>query len=354
MPDVEDTSADVSHDKSILLDTSVGLLQEGYAWVTKVPAGFGPGDTPNTPTASRLVLYEDGRELGPSHAQHETIRQIGGGAYSHWHNTLYFSTSDRSDPRTNRRNYRLALVSLRLVVIALDGADPQTLRRYIADGRLPMIARILERSREAEVQSEGELFINSFWPCFASGLSVGSHGVHAFRPLRSGTMQLVERTHYPVRTPFWEMAARAGIRTCVLDGPYYGPPAAESGLEKLTYGGMGAASAGAATRLPGPEPYPALASPPRSSPLPHRRGDCSHRSGFGRYGDAPMCWRSQARGHCQRSDPDDQSGTACCPLSRVAHGRAPVAAQRDARSPLLRCCVGECARHADPTGVRSR
>ena len=231
----EDPSVDMKQDTSFPLDMTAGMLQEGHAWVLKVPAMFGRGDAPDAPTASRLVLYEDDRELGPSHAQHETIRQIGRGAYSHWNDTLYFSTSDRSDPRRNGRTYRLALRSLKVVVIGLDGTDPQTLRRHIAAGRLPAIAKILEQSREVELRSEGELFINSFWPCFASGLSVGSHGVHAFRPLRSGTMQLVERQQYRVTTPFWETAARSGVRTCVLDATFYGPPAARSGLEKLSY-----------------------------------------------------------------------------------------------------------------------
>ncbi len=199
-----------------------------------------PGDSADAPTASRLVLYEDDRELGPAHTQHETIRQIGHGAFSHWGDNLYFSTSDRSDPRENLRKYRLALTSLRVAVIGLDGTDPQTLRRYIAEGRLPTIAKIIEQSREVELRTDCEFFNSGVWPCFASGLSIGSHGVHTFRPLRSGTMQLVEGSQYRVATPFWEMAARSGIRTCVLDVPHYGPPAAESGVETLSYVEWGA------------------------------------------------------------------------------------------------------------------
>jgi predicted AlkP superfamily phosphohydrolase/phosphomutase len=235
MPDTERTSFDTRRGSSMLLDTTAGLQHEGNAWIAEVPAWLGRGDAPDAPTASKLVVYEDDRELGPAHAQHEIVRQTGRGAYSHWQNTLYFSTSDGSDPRRNGRQYRLALGSLRVAVIGLDGTDPQTLRRYIAEGRLPAIAKILERSREAEVRSESELFINAFWPCFAGGVSVGSHGVHAFRPLRSGTMQLVDRSQYRVPIPFWEMAARAGIRTSVLDATFYAPPAAENGLEKLSY-----------------------------------------------------------------------------------------------------------------------
>src|SRR5438552_9452771 len=110
-------------------------------------------------------------------------------------------------------------------VICLDGADRDTLRRYIGEGRLPALAKILSRSREVEIRTECELFINSCWPCFASGLSVGEHGIHTFRPLRSGTMQLVEGSDFRMPTPFWDTTARAGISTCVLDLPHYAPPA---------------------------------------------------------------------------------------------------------------------------------
>src|SRR6201988_2638461 len=114
MPAPKYPSVDMKRDPSILLDTTAGLLQEGHAWVVKVPSQLGPGDSADVPTASRLVLYEDDRELGPAHTQHETIRQIGHGAFSHWGDNLYFSTSDRSYPRENLRKYRLALTSLRV------------------------------------------------------------------------------------------------------------------------------------------------------------------------------------------------------------------------------------------------
>src|SRR5205085_2287960 len=131
--------------------------------------------------------------------------------------------------------YRLIPRWLKLAVIGLDGTDPSILRRHITEGRLPTIAKLIERSREVEVRSEGELFLNSFWPCFGSGRSVGSHGIHAFRALRSGTMQVVEREQQPVANPFWETAARRGVCACALDVPFYGPPTAEDELKRLSY-----------------------------------------------------------------------------------------------------------------------
>lgn len=94
---------------ALSLDTGKKIRQEGLAWLVNVPAGFGPGDAPEATGASRLILYENDRPLGPPHAHHETIRRVGGGAYSHWQDSLYFSTSDGSDPRTNGRTYRIEL-----------------------------------------------------------------------------------------------------------------------------------------------------------------------------------------------------------------------------------------------------
>jgi predicted AlkP superfamily phosphohydrolase/phosphomutase len=48
-------------------------------------------------------------------------------------------------------------------------------------------------------------------------------------------MKFAVRSEYRVPPPFWNSTAQAGIRTCVLDGPFYPPPAAGRGLEKLTY-----------------------------------------------------------------------------------------------------------------------
>jgi hypothetical protein len=62
-----------------------------------------PSDTNGTPRSSKLVLFESGRALGPPHSLHAEIRERGGGRYSHWGNSIIFSTSDGSDPWSNGR-----------------------------------------------------------------------------------------------------------------------------------------------------------------------------------------------------------------------------------------------------------
>jgi hypothetical protein len=54
---------------------------------------------------SRVQVYENGVALPRAHSDHDTIRRHGRGCYSHWNGSVYFSTSDNSDPRSNGRCY---------------------------------------------------------------------------------------------------------------------------------------------------------------------------------------------------------------------------------------------------------
>jgi hypothetical protein len=90
---------------SILIKARAIKHDAGYSYCFKLPGDW-PGDDAAEPHRSRLVLWEDDKCLGPAHSQHADIRSMGDGAYSHWHDFLFFSSSDRSDPRKNGRSYR--------------------------------------------------------------------------------------------------------------------------------------------------------------------------------------------------------------------------------------------------------
>ncbi len=59
------------------------------------------------PRRSTWILLEDDLPLGPAHALHADIESKGRGRYSHWNDSIIFSTSDNTDPRTNGRSYTL-------------------------------------------------------------------------------------------------------------------------------------------------------------------------------------------------------------------------------------------------------
>lgn len=64
------------------------------------------GDKHGGPSHCRLL--EDGKELPHPRSLHAEIRELGEGRYSDWtESSVYFSTSDSTDPRTNGRKYEL-------------------------------------------------------------------------------------------------------------------------------------------------------------------------------------------------------------------------------------------------------
>lgn len=79
------------------------------AYIFYMRPPYSTADTAGNPERSKLQLYEDGVPLGPAHAGHDTINELGLGRYSHWYNgtqLIVFSSSDNSDPNTNGRVYR--------------------------------------------------------------------------------------------------------------------------------------------------------------------------------------------------------------------------------------------------------
>jgi LPS sulfotransferase NodH len=89
----------------------------GFCWISRLntlPEAAeleGVADHDGAHMRSTACLCEDAGALGPAHSAHAEIRRVGGGAFSHWRDRLYFSTSDNSDPNLNGRAYYLQLGS---------------------------------------------------------------------------------------------------------------------------------------------------------------------------------------------------------------------------------------------------
>jgi glycosyltransferase involved in cell wall biosynthesis/2-polyprenyl-3-methyl-5-hydroxy-6-metoxy-1,4-benzoquinol methylase len=81
----------------------------GHGWLVELPHHKAFSDSLTQPERSRLVVLEDEVILGPAHATHDIVCQVGKGAYVHWGDSLYFSSSDNSDPTRNGRIYAVFL-----------------------------------------------------------------------------------------------------------------------------------------------------------------------------------------------------------------------------------------------------
>ena len=140
-------------------------------------------------------------------------------------------------------------------------------------GWLPETAKVLRKAQRVDLQTLGDLFVPSLWPCALSGLAVENHGIHAFRPIRSGRLNIVEGSERHVPTPFWETAVQAGLRVSVLDAPMCAPPPADAALDGLRFVEWGSHPP---VRVPGSFP-PSLISGviDRHGPHPCREDDPS-------------------------------------------------------------------------------
>lgn len=100
---------------SLSLDPAKIQPESGRAWIVDLSAlddrilpGFTiRSDSTRGPASSLLNMFGGDVALGPPHSAHADIRESGGGRFSHWGESLYFSTEDGSDPRTSGRVYRV-------------------------------------------------------------------------------------------------------------------------------------------------------------------------------------------------------------------------------------------------------
>lgn len=138
----------------------------GTAWIADIPSElWHETDTNELPYRSRLRLLEDGRELGPAHALHSSIQDMGEGRYSFWSGVVYFSASDGSDPNVNGRVYSIireplksdAMAVLRAIAPARYGSTWSAPKRPLKCAVLGLgnrgasLARLLVRLEGVEV-----------------------------------------------------------------------------------------------------------------------------------------------------------------------------------------------------------
>lgn len=93
----------------IVLDKTLMSHEAGACYSLSFPEYHMPFDHEDDPAGSTLRLYENEVLLAGAHSAREEIIDLGAGRYSHWHDTLYFSARDNSDPRTGGNVYSIEL-----------------------------------------------------------------------------------------------------------------------------------------------------------------------------------------------------------------------------------------------------
>ena len=133
----------------------------------------------------------------------------------------------------------------KLVVLGFDGMDPDLVRRYVAEGKLPRIAKLIEQGGLYSLETTHSPESPTAWASFATGVNAGKHNIYDFLVRDTQTympdLGMVKREpprfllgYVPIAPPkitslrggtsFWVTAGRAGVRSSVLTVPVTFPP----------------------------------------------------------------------------------------------------------------------------------
>jgi len=135
--------------------------------------------------------------------------------------------------------------SQRLVVIGFDGLDPALTGRWIREGRLPNMKRLVDQGGLYPLATTQSPESPTAWASFATGVNPGKHNIYDFLVRDAATylpdLGMIRRepgrflfNYFPYARPkvasirggtsFWVTAGRAGVRSTVLTVPVTFPP----------------------------------------------------------------------------------------------------------------------------------
>ena len=131
-----------------------------------------------------------------------------------------------AETRDNRRTF----------ILGLDAAVPELIDRFIADGRLPNIAKLIDRGAYAQPYPALPTHTPVNWATVSTGAWPGSHGITGFSMIdKNGpldtTLSGFDTRELQVPT-LWNVAARSGLKSLLLKwaGPTF-PVNVENGAQ---------------------------------------------------------------------------------------------------------------------------
>src|SRR5882724_11910984 len=100
-----------------------------------------------------------------------------------------------------------------LLILALDMADGELIRRWSEQGHLTHFAALLSSGTWVDLESTAQVLHTSTWPTFATGVHPGKHGVYfPYQPKPGYQLaQHVQADRYGAPT-FWRLADQQGCR----------------------------------------------------------------------------------------------------------------------------------------------
>jgi predicted AlkP superfamily phosphohydrolase/phosphomutase len=133
----------------------------------------------------------------------------------------------------------------KVVILGFDGMDPELTERYIAQGKLPNLAKLAAQGGFHRLTTTHSPESPTAWASFATGVNPGKHNIYDFLVRDTATympdLAMVKREppkflfdYIPIARPkltstrggtsFWVTAGNAGVRPSILTVPVTFPP----------------------------------------------------------------------------------------------------------------------------------
>ncbi|MDX1541666.1 MAG: alkaline phosphatase family protein, partial [Geminicoccaceae bacterium] len=126
----------------------------------------------------------------------------------------------------------------RVLLIGLEAIDPKLVRKWSAEGHLPVMKGLIERGSWSVLGSTVEIGSGASWGTLITGTNPGKHGMAFYhRQLRAGTYEVRKKYADGVGCePFWARLGEAGRRLVVFDVPTTYPLPDMPGVQVCCWG----------------------------------------------------------------------------------------------------------------------
>jgi predicted AlkP superfamily phosphohydrolase/phosphomutase len=118
----------------------------------------------------------------------------------------------------------------RTLIVGLDSAEPDLVRAWAAEGRLPNLERLLATGDGRDILNLPGFGNGVFWPCIHTGTDPSFHGGYYLRQAEPPSYAIKPFTKHDYRLlPFWRSLEDDGLDVAVIDP-------VEAPIGKLTRG----------------------------------------------------------------------------------------------------------------------
>ena len=119
----------------------------------------------------------------------------------------------------------------KLLIIGLDGATLDLIEPWAKEGKLPVLAGLMQRGAYGRLKSVLPVLSSAAWTSFMTGMNPGKHGLFDFvkRAPNSYWLRPVNRSHIRSAS-LWKLLSSEGKRVVVVNVPMTYPPEQVNGI----------------------------------------------------------------------------------------------------------------------------